>query len=123
MPLFPQVLCSFCLVIAIVTSFISHTVGAMVMLPIVQNVGQEIARTTGHDHSLLLVMGCALMCSGGMALPVSGFPNMTASSLEDPTGRKYVGFKDFLKTGVAGTAIAFVLVVTVGYPLMLLVGM
>ena len=54
-----QVLAAFTAVIGVVTSFISHTVGAMVMLPIVQSVGQEIAKASGEDHANLLVMGCA----------------------------------------------------------------
>ncbi len=56
------------------TSFLLHTlqVGAMVILPIVQKVGEEMP----GGHPKLLVMATALMCSGAMGLPVSGFPNM-----------------------------------------------
>lgn len=55
------VLAIFCGLVLVGTTFISHTVGAMVILPIVQAVGQQMP---GADHSKLLVMGAALMCSG-----------------------------------------------------------
>jgi phosphate transporter len=47
--------------VLLATTFISHTVGAMVILPIVQSVGQQMG---GTPHDKLLVMGAALMCSG-----------------------------------------------------------
>jgi di/tricarboxylate transporter len=100
------------------TTFISHTVGAMVILPIVQSVGQQMP---GH-HDKLLVMGAALMCSGAMGLPVSGFPNMNAVALEDPTGVNYVDTVDFLKVGVPGSVMVYWLIVSVGYVLMRAVG-
>jgi tryptophan synthase/phosphate transporter len=54
------VLAIFCGLVLIGTTFISHTVGAMVILPIVQSVGDQMP----GNHSKLLVMGAALMCSG-----------------------------------------------------------
>ena len=42
-------------------------------------------------------MGAALMCSGAMGLPVSGFPNMTAYAKEDPTGNPWLSTLDFFK--------------------------
>lgn len=59
------VLAIFCGLVLVGTTFISHTVGAMVILPIVQSVGQHMP---GDDHSKLLVMGAALMCSGGSCM-------------------------------------------------------
>lgn len=50
--------------VLVATTFISHTVGAMVILPIVQSVGDAMAGP-GANHSKLLVMAAALMCSGG----------------------------------------------------------
>jgi di/tricarboxylate transporter len=120
---FFQVLLMFGAVIGVVTSFISHTVGAMVLLPVVQSIGEEMSHRTGTDHSHLLIMGAALMCSGGMALPVSGFPNMQACFMQDQTGRPYVTAKDFLKTGVFGTIVTWLVVGSIGFPLMVLVGM
>ena len=61
------------------------------------------------------------MCSGAMGLPVSGFPNMTAIALEDATGRTYLTTWDFLKVGVPGSLLAYTVVVSVGYLLMVYV--
>ena len=69
-------------------------------------------------HPKLLVMGAALMCSGAMGLPVSGFPNMTAVSLEDSRGLNYINTIDFLKVGLLGSIVAYLLIVTLGYSIM-----
>lgn len=60
----------FCAVVAVCTTFISHTVGAMVILPVVQTVGKALP----VPHPRLMVMANVLMCSGAMGLPVSGAP-------------------------------------------------
>lgn len=113
-----SVLAIFCGLVLVGTTFISHTVGAMVILPIVQSVGDHMP----GNHSKLLVMGAALMCSGAMGLPVSGFPNMNAVSLEDPTGLNYVNTADFLKVGILGSVMAYGIIISVGYGLMMAVG-
>ncbi|GLC41066.1 hypothetical protein PLESTB_000947200 [Pleodorina starrii] len=115
-----QVAVIFCGMVLVATTFISHTVGAMVILPIVQSVGEAME---GTPHPKLLVMAAALMCSGAMGLPVSGFPNMNAVSLEDSTGNAIVNTQDFLYVGVPCSVIAYGIIVTLGYSLMLLVGL
>lgn len=69
-------------------------------------------------HPKLLVMGAALMCSGAMGLPVSGFPNMNAIALEDQTGKPYLSTLDFLRVGVPCSVATYLLVVSVGYVIM-----
>lgn len=59
--------------ILVVASFISHTVAALIVLPLVAQIGQGMA----EPHPNLLVMSSVLMCSAAMALPTSGFPNMS----------------------------------------------
>jgi di/tricarboxylate transporter len=113
-----SVLIIFCFLVLICTTFISHTVGAMVILPIVQTVGEALP----DPHPKLLVMGAALMCSGAMGLPVSGFPNMNAVALEDPTGQNYVDTMDFLKVGVPGSILTYLVIITLGYGLMVTIG-
>jgi phosphate transporter len=71
------VLVVFAALILVVATFISHTVAALIILPLVQQVGNGMK----EPHPNLLVMGAALMCSGAMGLPTSGFPNMSKSSL------------------------------------------
>lgn len=75
------VLAIFCGLVLVGTTFISHTVGAMVILPIVQSVGDHMP----GNHSKLLVMGAALMCSGGWRLG-SGF-RVLGQSLNPRAGR------------------------------------
>lgn len=59
--------------ILVVATFISHTVAALIMLPLVRQIGVSM----DDPHPNLLVMASALMCSVAMALPTSGFPNMS----------------------------------------------
>jgi anion transporter len=66
----------FATLILVVATFISHTVAALIILPLVHSVGVGME----NPHPNLLVMGGALMCSAAMGLPTSGFPNMSKSS-------------------------------------------
>jgi phosphate transporter len=56
---------------------VSHTVAALIVLPLVQDIGRNMS----EPHPNLLVMGSVLMCSAAMGLPTSGFPNMSESLL------------------------------------------
>ncbi|KAH8687245.1 SPX domain-containing protein [Tricladium varicosporioides] len=67
------VLVVFASLILVVATFISHTVAALIILPLVYSVGAGMEQ----PHPNLLVMGSALMCSAAMGLPTSGFPNMS----------------------------------------------
>lgn len=67
------VLVVFAALILVIATFISHTVAALIILPLVQQVGANMK----VPHPNLLVMGSALMCSAAMGLPTSGFPNMS----------------------------------------------
>ncbi|KAJ1925729.1 low-affinity phosphate transporter [Tieghemiomyces parasiticus] len=109
----------FCGLMLFVATFISHTVGASIILPVVNGVGLALP----HGHARLLVFGSTLMCSGAMGLPVSGFPNMTAIMMEDETGKPYVTTKDFLVAGVPSSVLAFVVIITAGYGLGLAFGL
>jgi phosphate transporter len=113
---------AFCILLTVVASLISHTVSALIVLPVIKTVGEKMADRLG-PHGDLLVLGAAFMCSGAMALPVSGFPNITAISLEDSTGFPYLSTKDFLKCGIPMTVIFCLLVASLGYGLMLIIGL
>ncbi|KAF2141238.1 uncharacterized protein K452DRAFT_36980 [Aplosporella prunicola CBS 121167] len=113
------VLVVFAALILVVATFISHTVAALIVLPLVQQVGQGMA----EPHPNLLVMGSVLMCSMAMGLPTSGFPNMTAIMMEDSqTGQRYLQVKHFITRGIPASIMGFVVIITVGYGLMLAVG-
>ncbi|ORX74769.1 SPX-domain-containing protein [Linderina pennispora] len=112
------VLCVFCGLILVCCTFISHTVGALIILPIVAEVGARLP----EPHSRLLVMGAALMASGAMGLPVSGFPNMNAIMLEDTLGNPYLTTMDFFKAGIPSSVLAYFIIISVGYACMSLLG-
>ncbi|KAJ2465047.1 low-affinity phosphate transporter, partial [Coemansia sp. RSA 2322] len=116
-PLF-AVMCVFCALILVCCTFISHTVGSLIILPIVSEVGSRLP----EPHSRLLVMGSALMASGAMGLPVSGFPNMNAIMLEDTLGNPYLTTMDFFKAGIPASIVAYFVIITVGYAIMSLLG-
>lgn len=67
------VLVVFSCLILVIATFISHTVAALILLPLVYDVGASME----EPHPNLLVMAGVLMCSAAMALPTSGFPNMS----------------------------------------------
>ncbi|KAK0386952.1 hypothetical protein NLU13_5265 [Sarocladium strictum] len=70
------VLVVFSTLILVIATFISHTVAALIFLPLVYDVGMAMDQPQPN----LLVMGGVLMCSAAMGLPTSGFPNMTTNS-------------------------------------------
>lgn len=70
------VLVVFATLILVIATFISHTVAALIFLPLVFDVGVAM----DQPHPNLLVMGGVLMCSAAMGLPTSGFPNMSKST-------------------------------------------
>ena len=111
---------TFCLLVLVVATFISHTVAALIILPLVHEVGQAMP----EPHPNLLVMGTALMASGACGLPVSGFPNMTAIMMEDQqTGKRYLRVGHFLTRGIPSSIIYFGIVISVGYGLLLAAGL
>ncbi|OOF97207.1 hypothetical protein ASPCADRAFT_206030 [Aspergillus carbonarius ITEM 5010] len=114
------VLLVFCSLILVVATFISHTVAALIMLPLVRQIGISMA----DPHPNLLVMASALICSVAMALPTSGFPNMTAIMTEVPqTGQRYLQVRHFFTRGIPASLMSFIVVVTVGYGLMYIAGL
>jgi phosphate transporter len=105
-------LCIFSCLILVCTTFVSHTVGAIVVIPIVEAVGSQMQPI---PHAKELVFVSALACSAAMGLPVSGFPNMTAVSVEDRLGNRYLTTRDFIKYAIPASLISWAVIVTLGY--------
>ncbi|KAJ6005414.1 hypothetical protein N7451_003358 [Penicillium sp. IBT 35674x] len=115
-----SVLLVFCALILVIATFISHTVAALIILPLVRQIGVSME----DPHPNLLVMASALMCSVAMGLPTSGFPNMTAIMTEVPqTGQRYLHVRHFLSRGIPSSLMSFVVIVTIGYGLMVVAGL
>jgi len=58
----------------VVSTFISHTIASVLLVPIAKEVGGNLP--VNHANVLIFITG--LICSAGMGMPVSGFPNQTA---------------------------------------------
>lgn len=109
--LYTQLLISTLIVLACST-FISHTVSALIFLPLIQAIGESIG------HTRMFIMCGAFACSIGMALPISGFPNINAIAQEDSTGKPFLTSWDFMKSGLLVSFLIFVLIISVGFGLM-----
>jgi len=102
----------FNVVIMIPTNFISHTVGAITMLPVVADVATKIGQAAP------LVIGGVLCCSASCALPVSSFPNVIAYSLTDGDGKKFLTTKDYLIMGIPTQLMIYAITTTLGWGLL-----
>ncbi|KAF4613446.1 hypothetical protein D9613_008141 [Agrocybe pediades] len=106
-------------IVLIISTFISHTIASVLLVPIAKTVGQHLP----GDRSNLLIFITGLICSTGMGMPVSGFPNQTAATQEDELGELYLTNMDFLKNGVPASIIATLVVSTLGFVLMKIIGL
>ena len=118
-PIFVIVLL-FGFIIITIATFVSHTVAAMIIAPLMKEIGENLPGKVKHSN--LLVMLTALLCSGAMALPTSGFPNLCGISLVDDFGERYLTVGNFISRGVPATLWTYFILVTVGYGLMKFVG-
>lgn len=108
------VLAIFGILILVVATFVSHTVATIIIVPLVKEVGDSMST----PHPSLLIMGTALMASAAMGLPTSGFPNVTAISMTDEVGQRYISVNTFITRGVPASLIAYVITISVGYGIM-----
>ncbi|KAF4324894.1 hypothetical protein BBO99_00001831 [Phytophthora kernoviae] len=106
---------SLCGLVIGLTTFVSHTVASIILLPIIV----EMAIQIGHPH--IPVICCALAISAAMALPFSSFPNINSLLVLDDHGQPYLEVKDFLRVGVTFSLITVSLIVTLGYGLIVFV--
>ncbi|KAK5781687.1 hypothetical protein RI543_000873 [Arxiozyma heterogenica] len=106
------VLCIFGALMLVVGTFVSHTVSAIIIIPLVQEVGDKLANPKAAPT---LVFGCTLLASAGMGLASSGFPNVTAISMLDKKGNRYLDMGTFMSRGVPCSLIVYVCVITIGY--------
>lgn len=108
----------FGLLILVVATFVSHTVAALIIVPLVAEIGASL----DDPHPNLLILTSAFLCSCAMGLPTSGFPNVTAISLVDDFGERYLTVGNFISRGVPSSVFAYLVVVTVGFFLMRILG-
>ncbi|CDO92810.1 unnamed protein product [Kluyveromyces dobzhanskii CBS 2104] len=109
------ILCIFGIVMLVVGTFVSHTVSAIIIIPLVQKIGDQLPSANAAP---ILVFGCTLLASCGMGLASSGFPNVTAISMTDEVGNRYLTVNNFITRGVPASFLAFIVVITIGYGIM-----
>lgn len=102
---------TFGLLILVMATFVSHTVAALIVIPLVSEIGDNMK----DSHSRLLIMASALICSAAMGLPTSGFPNVTAICMTDEFGKPYLTVNTFITRGVPSSFLAYLVIVGVGY--------
>jgi len=95
----------------LITSFVSHTVAAIVTMPLVCSIGLAAGQPAQ------IVFCCALTCSAAMALPMSSFPNVNSLLAEDDYGRPYLIPSDFVRVGLPTSLLVSALCATVAFAL------
>jgi phosphate transporter len=112
------ILAVFGFIVLVMATFVSHTVAALIIIPLIA----EIGRSLPDPHPNILVMCTALICSCAMGLPTSGFPNVTAIGLTNNVGEKYLNVGTFIKIGVPASFGCGLVVITVGYLCLRIIG-
>lgn len=84
-------------------------IASVLVVPIAARIGSAM----DVPHPRLLIFSTALICSAGMGLPISGFPNLQAINVEDDIGQRYLEPTDFFKNGIPSSVIAVGVVITV----------
>lgn len=106
------ILMIFGILMLVIGTFVSHTVSAIIIIPLVQEIGDSLP---GSDAATILIFGSALISSCGMGLASSGFPNVTAISMTDELGARYLNVTTFITRGVPASFIAYIVIITLGY--------
>jgi len=96
------------LVLVGATTFVSHTVAALVFMPLVVKLGAS----AGVQELAVLV--CSLSCSVACALPMTSFPNVNSLLAADDSGKPWLNARHFLRAGTPMTLLMALLLVTFG---------
>ncbi|RKP30057.1 SPX-domain-containing protein [Metschnikowia bicuspidata] len=108
---------TFGLLILVMATFVSHTVAALIVVPLISEIDNNIK----DGRPRLLIMVSALLCSAAMGLPTSGFPNVTAICMTNEFNKPYLTVNTFIIRGVPSSLIAYAIIITVGYGTMKLI--
>ncbi len=101
--LFPLLLTAIVIVSIVVTEFASNTASAGILLPVV--FGASAALGEEQFPAKLLMIGCALACTAGFAMPAGTPPNALAFA----TGR--IPIQRFVRVGLMVDAVGLILIV------------
>jgi phosphate transporter len=95
--------------VAVVTTFVSHTVAALLLMPVIVQVS---AVNSKLPSSASLVFLSVIMCSGSMAFPITSFPNVNSLLTETSDGKPYLLARHFLAPGLCLSAAVLVQLTT-----------
>eukprot|EP00927_Polykrikos_kofoidii_P055323 TRINITY_DN49592_c0_g1_i1.p1 TRINITY_DN49592_c0_g1~~TRINITY_DN49592_c0_g1_i1.p1 ORF type:complete len:717 (-),score=97.70 TRINITY_DN49592_c0_g1_i1:80-2230(-) len=96
-------------VLLFAASFVSHTVAALVLMPLVVELGK------GAGIAETAVLLGALASSAACALPMSSFPNVNSLLATDDIGMPWLSVKHIIRAGVPMTLLSGLLLGTIGY--------
>jgi len=99
------------LFIACVTTFVSHTVAALVMMPLIVQLSNKV------QCPQVPVICCTMAISGAMMLPFSSFPNINSLMVVDDFKKPYLKVGDFVYAGLPCTVVVTAMIITLGYAL------
>jgi len=113
-PMMCQFIC--CLFVTLISTGVSHTAAANVLMPFIVELGQS---ELGKAGAVRFILPVSLCLSAGMALPVSSCPNMNATAIARGTdeSQPWVKPTDYLKPGLVLSAITVAVFVFVADPL------
>lgn len=107
-----------CLFVLAIASVVSHTISVIVLAPLIKQIGDSLS----PPRSSILLISTALIASAAMILPTSSFPNISAISLLDSNGDRYIYLWTFIKFGIISTCFCFCLIISLGFAIMLALG-
>ena len=98
-------------------NFMSHTVAAIIITPIIISVTCPGNLCGANTNMVMVAVGAILVDSGAMALPMTSFPNAATYNENKSDGTPYLDSSDYIKTGFPIGIIELVLLGSVGFGL------
>ncbi|CAM9360297.1 unnamed protein product [Chrysoparadoxa australica] len=92
----------------VIATFVSHTVSAIILMPIIIKIGVDVGMP------VQLGVCSALAVSAASALPFSSFPNVMSLLQTDDFNHPYLTVTDFLKSGIPASLLAIAMIITMG---------
>ena len=100
-------------------NFMSHTVAAIIIIPIITSVTcpGDPPLCGSNTNMVMVAVGAILVDSGAMALPMTSFPNAATYNENKADGTPYLESADYIKTGFPIGLIELGLLGSVGFGL------
>jgi phosphate transporter len=106
--LWPAMICILLFSMSVAT-FVSHTVAAIILLPLIVQLGTTLG------NPVAVVVCSTLAISAAQALPFSSFPNVNSLLIVDDARKPYLTVRDYINTGLPVSIFALILISTIGY--------